>query len=231
MTFISVNADAKTIKGKALNVLTGIMYLAPASLSGTDVCPFATAACRASCLNTAGRGAFSSVQNARINRTKRFLSDRVLAIKDIKKEIVSLVRKATKAGMVPAIRLNGTSDLAMETLFPMTEFQGVQFYDYTKNPHRMKKYLAGEMPSNYHLTFSLSETNKAQALDILRAGGNVAAVFRTTDPKHFPKTWEGFKVINGDETDVRFYDPKGVVVGLKMKGKASKDSKGFVQPV
>ena len=35
-------------------------------------------------------------------------------------------------------------------------------------------------------------------------------------------------VINGDKTDMRFKDPVGVIVGLKAKGKARKDTSGFV---
>ena len=40
--------------------------------------------------------------------------------------------------------------------------------------------------------------------------------------------WET-TVFNGDESDLRFLDPKGVIVGLYMKGKAKKDNTGFVK--
>ena len=55
-------------------------------------------------------------------------------------------------------------------------------------------------------------------------GGNVAVVFRN----QLPKTWKGFEVVNGDDTDLRFLDKRGVVVGLIEKGKAKKDESGFV---
>ena len=84
--------------------------------------------------------------------------------------------------------------------------------------------LKGSLPSNYHLTFSRSEANEAQALDVLKAGGNVACVFSGS----LPETYLGFRVINGDESDLRFLDPSGVIVGLKAKGKAKKDASGFV---
>ena len=45
----------------------------------------------------------------------------------------------------------------------------------------------------------------------------------------YVETWKGFEVVNGDETDLRFLDKKGVVVGLIEKGRAKKDETGFVQ--
>lgn len=88
----------------------------------------------------------------------------------------------------------------------------------------MTAFLAGDMPKNYHLTFSRSETNGAIAESILKSGGNVAMVFR----KHLPNQFLGRSVVNGDETDLRFLDPQGVIVGLVEKGKAKKDESGFV---
>jgi hypothetical protein len=35
-------------------------------------------------------------------------------------------------------------------------------------------------------------------------------------------------VIDGDANDLRFLDPTGVIVGLKAKGAAKKDTSGFV---
>ena len=100
----------------------------------------------------------------------------------------------------------------------------VQFYDYTKGFSRMRNYLNGKMPSNYHLTFSRSESNQAHCEIIAELGGNVACVFRN----ELPKTWQGMRVINGDESDLRFRDPKGCIVGLVEKGRAKKDESGFV---
>ena len=89
----------------------------------------------------------------------------------------------------------------------------------------MKAFLDGELPSNYHLTFSRSEHNWSFVSMVLKMGGNVAVVFRN----QLPKTWKGYEVVNGDENDLRFLDKQGVVVGLIEKGLAKKDETGFVQ--
>ena len=103
-----------------------------------------------------------------------------------------------------------------------------QWYDYTKNPIRMKKFIAGKFPKNYHLTFSLGSSNKSDAKEILKLGGNVAVVFRN---KKLPKKFMGHKVFNADKTDLRFKDPKNIIAGLYAKGKARYDDTGFVQDV
>jgi hypothetical protein len=97
----------------------------------------------------------------------------------------------------------------------------VQFVDYTKNPRRFER----QLPPNYDLTFSRSETNEADAIKVLERGHNVAIVFAGD----MPKAWNGYRVINSDEHDLRHLDPKGVVVGLTPKGnKAKRDISGFV---
>jgi len=104
------------------------------------------------------------------------------------------------------------------------EFPEVQFYDYTKIP---KPWLR-QLP-NYSLTFSLSEVNLELALDALRHQVNVAVVFDTRKGESLPETWHGYRVIDGDVSDLRFTDPMGVVVGLRAKGRAKRDTSGFVQ--
>ena len=108
------------------------------------------------------------------------------------------------------------------------EFPKVKFYDYTKIYKRALKFVNGEYPKNYHLTYSLNEDNKAQAKYILKRGGNISAVFRD---KKLPKRFLNYKVFNGDKSDLRFNDPKNVIVGLYAKGRALKDNTGFVQDV
>ena len=227
---LNFDKNAKTVKGQKRGVMTGVLYLAPFNLSGVNVCPHASAGCAAACLNTAGMGIFKAVQKVRIDKTKALFADRNAFIMLLKAEIWNAMGRAKKAGMELAIRLNGTSDLPWENMFPMGDFPKVKFYDYTKNPIRMKKYLDGGMPNNYSLTFSLSETNKPIALQILKRGGNVAMVFATKDEKKLPKEYMGYKVVNGDRDDLRFKDKQNVIVGLKMKGKAMYDETGFVQP-
>lgn len=209
----------KTTKGEKLGVLTGILYLAPAKISGYEVCPRRSAGCTAACLYTAGMGAFSTVQQARINKTKLFFEDRETFMSQLRKDIKALVKKAAKQNMKPAIRLNGTSDIEWTRFGIMDEFPDVQWYDYTKVLERLKK----DVPKNYNITFSRSEINERECEEALRLGFNVAAVFKT-----LPETYLGRPVINGDDTDVRFEDPRGVVIGLTAKGKAKKDVSGFV---
>jgi len=222
-------ANAKIRKGEKIGFKTFGIHLAPASLSGFNVCKDASAGCAASCLNTAGMGAFSNVQRARIEKTRLFFKDKAVFLSQLIKEIAAAVKSAEKQNLTAVFRLNLTSDLPWEkiklngkSVFDL--FPQVTFYDYTKSPERMTAFLAGEMPKNYHLTFSKSETNGAIAESILKSGGNVAMVFR----KSLPSKWLGAEVVNGDETDLRFLDGAGKIVGLVEKGKAKKDESGFV---
>ena len=228
--------NTKTAKGEASGYLTGILHLAPGAISGAQVCPKASAGCLAACLNTAGRGRFDSIQQARIKKTRWLFDDRSGFMAALVKSIEATVRKAQREGLIPTIRLNGTSDLPWEKFKcvrdgveyrnPMEAFPDVQFYDYTKIPARAIKWADGQMPSNYHVTFSASEDNESACRMVSMAGGNVAVVFDT-----IPDAWYGRVVVDGDKTDLRFLDPAGVVVGLKAKGSAKTDSSGFVRKV
>lgn len=223
MKLLSIDTNAKTKKGQAKGYLTGILYLAPAELSGKNFCPHASAGCRAACLFSAGRGAFDSVKNARLKKSHRFLRDREGFIQDLRKDISALVKKAKRDGMKPCVRLNGTSDIPWHKFGLMDEFPDVPFYDYTPNHGRMIEFLDRKLPANYSLTFSRKENNQTECTDILARGGNVAAVFDSV-----PDTYAGKPTFDGDQSDLRFLDPRGVVVALKAKGKAKKDSSGFV---
>ena len=216
-------ANTKTMKGEKLGFRTYIMHLAPSTLSGYQVCPMASPGCASACLNLSGMGRFSNVQAASIAKTKWFFEDRAGFMAQLVKEIRSAKKACAKLGLTPVFRLNGTSDIRWE-IIPVLEFRNVmeafpsvQFYDYTKIPNRR------DVPSNYHLTFSRSETNHLTALQTLSSGMmNVAVVF-----DEIPAKWMGVKVVDGTETDLRFLDEKAVVVGLKANGKAKKDTSGF----
>lgn len=218
--------NAKTIKGQILGILTGILYLAPWKESipygGGNLCPMASEGCGNTCLFSAGRGRFDSVRDARIKKTIYFYKERENFMNDLRASIKRIVRKAKKMNLIPAIRLNGTSDFPWHKTGIMEEFPDVQFYDYTKVVNRIFE----KLPPNYHLTFSRSETNQSHVEKVLNQSlVNIAMVFSTSD---FPSEYLGRKVINGDEHDIRFLDQKGVIVGLKAKGKAKKDQSGFV---
>lgn len=213
----------KTSKGEKLGILTGILYLAPAKISGYEVCPMRSAGCTAACLYTAGMGAFSNVQQARIKKTKMFFEQREEFFKLLHKDIKSLIAKAKKENLVPAIRLNGTSDINWVRFKLFEQYPEVQFYDYTKMLNHLTKDVA-----NYHITFSKNEMNDVDCKIALERGYNVAVVFNTKKGVSLPPTWNDYPVYDGDDTDVRFYDPDNHVIGLRAKGMAKKDNSGFV---
>ena len=222
--------NSKTIKGEKYGWKTYGIHLSPNIVSGYNVCFDATEGCIDACLDTSGRGAMPSVQNARINKTKRFFQDRKGFLTDLWKEVKSAVKSATKKELKFCMRPNLTSDLPWESIRHngqnlMDAFNPCRFYDYTKSLKRFTRFLAGELPENYHLTYSRSEeTTDALVIALCKSGGNVAVVFR----ERLPETWLGIEVLNGDEDDLRFRDKKGCIVGLVEKGLAKKDETGFV---
>ena len=222
--------NSKTIKGEKYGWKTYGIHLSPNIVSGYNVCFDATTGCIDACLDTSGRGAMPSVQTARINKTKRFFQDRKGFLTDLWKEVTSAVKSATKKELKFCMRPNLTSDLPWESIRHngqslMDAFNPCLFYDYTKSLKRFTRFLAGELPENYHLTYSRSEeTTDALVIALCKSRGNVAVVFR----ERLPETWLGIEVLNGDEDDLRFRDKKGCIVGLVEKGLAKKDETGFV---
>ena len=219
--------NVKTIKGLKKGYRTGILYLAPANESGViNVCPSASVGCKATCLFTAGHGRYDNVRQVRINRTLFYKSNPKAFAELLSQDVASKIQKFEKSGFIPAFRINGTSDLPKLALPLAEQFPEVQFYDYTKIP---KPWLRTR--KNYDLTFSASETNLRETMDALANGINAAVVFSTKPGQALPDSYLGYEVISGDETDLRFLDKKGVVVGLTAKGKARKDTSGFVVQV
>ena len=219
-------ANPKIQKGTKLGYLSFILHLAPADLSGRETCPKRTAGCTAACLNTAGRGGMfkrgentNMIQKARIRKTQYFFADRDAFMQDLVVDVQKAIKFAERKGLIPVFRLNGTSDLSWEkyevlgakNIFEL--FPQVQFYDYTKVLGRKVKHIP-----NYHLTFSKADGNDADVAEALMQGMSVVAVYDEI-PEGVP---------SADETDLRFLDPKGIMLGLKAKGKAKKDYSGFV---
>ena len=222
------HTNAKTAKNE---IKTFILYLAPHTQNAAKInlCPMASKGCAAACLYNAGRGAFNSVQNARINKTNFYINNKPLFIKKLAGEIVKETAKAKKKGEQIAFRLNGTSDqdfvhllkkyagLNIEDLAPVAVF-----YDYTKILGKVKKYINH---SNYILTFSRAEDNERDAIEALNMGANVSAVFSD----QLPDQYKGFKVVDGDASDLVMLNNTGVILGLRAKGKKARtDSTGFV---
>jgi hypothetical protein len=226
----------KTAKGEAKGWLTAVLHLSPANEAGLGtVCARATAGCMATCLNTAGRGGIfvkgattNAIQEARKRRTAFYKLDRTGFEEALAADIVAAKRKAARMGVKLAVRVNGTSDLRGLAIRMAERFPEVQFYDYTKlampQPERL--------PVNYDLTFSRSESNELEMAFALSQHINVAVVFSTARGKALPRyayyAGRRYDVIDGDESDLRFLDPKGVIVGLRAKGRARKDTSGFV---
>lgn len=219
-------ANPKIQKGTKLGYLSFILHLAPADLSGKETCPKRTAGCTAACLNTAGRGGMfklgestNMIQQARIRKTRWFFEDRAGFMLQLEQDIAKGIRQAAKLGLTPVFRLNGTSDLSWEKYGIIEKFPQVQFYDYTKVLGRKVQHLP-----NYHLTFSAADGNGKDVERALVAGMNVAVVF-----DRVPEAYMGRTVTDADEHDLRFLDPKMTIAGLKAKGRAKKDTTGFVR--
>jgi hypothetical protein len=221
-------ANPKTAKGEDLGYLTAVLHLAPHTLAGhKSVCPNSTPECRKLCLYNAGRGVFEPVQQARINRTLLYFDSPRHFASLLVDEAFELHAKAKRAGLQLAVRVNGTSDLPSLARAVARELPpDVQCYDYTKIPR------AWAASDRIHYTFSRSETNERDCALALREGVNVAVVFDTKRGDPLPLRYvlggQEAVVIDGDRHDLRFLDPKGVIVGLRAKGPARKAAHGFV---
>lgn len=227
----SINSSAKIIKNqKVSNNYTYILYLAPASTSGFNVCSHSTPECRKGCLATSGRASMDIkserfiIHQARIKKTRLFHEQTEFFMQLLIAEIEAGIRKAQKDNYDFSVRLNGTSDIDWNNVFYKGQtifeiFSDVQFYDYTKNPSKLFN-----TPKNYHLTLSYTGYNWETCEKFLKKGVNVAMVFKN----ELPKTCKGYKVINGDLTDYRPTDEKGTIVGLKYKKIADNEANEFV---
>jgi len=228
MKLLSTSPKIEKSNNAGTQYYSTIMYLAPARVSGYNVCKYASDGCAKGCLHTSGFGGiYKSVAESRIARTKLFFENRPEFERKLRSELDSFVKKCDKLGLKPVVRLNGLSDLPFDKIFPtlFSDYPQIKFYDYTKWYSRIVEFLDGKLPSNYHLTFSRSETNQEQCKRVLLLGGCVAVVFKH---KTLPKTWMGFKVENADNDDLRFLNTPGTVCGLYAKGRARNDDSGFV---
>ena len=229
--FTAVNP--KLVKGQSFGYMSFGIHFAPHTISGYQVCASASDGCKDACLYTSGHGKFTKTQEARIAKTKRFFETREQFLAELVKDAKAAMRKAEREGFRPAFRLNLTSDVRWETVPVnvdgityaniMLAFPSVQWYDYTKHTNRTN------VPANYHLTFSRSESNDDKVADMFAQGFNVAIVFDTPQGEPLPTSYMGREVIDGDEHDLRFLDKRGVWVGLRGKGDATKGThNGFV---
>ena len=235
---VILGTSQKVEKGVKLGVLTSVVYLSPFNECGILTCSNASLGCRLSCLgHSSGRLKGSQAKRARMMKTLWLHFGRDLFRERLAIEINRHINKAKKKGLIPAVRLNGSSDILWENFIDMEAFD-CRFYDYTKHPISMRD----NLPSNYHITFSLDERSRSmkRALDWLAHGYNVAVVVAETDSIKLSDavaiqeqlcatTWHGYKCLNGDDSDVRFFDGQSQWVVLHAKGpKALRDTSGFV---
>ena len=234
--------SAKAIKANKFGYLNAINYMAQHESGSTkelrfNLCAHASPGCIALCLGKySGQAAMvkdlengtNAVRESRKAKAQWFMTDRKAFMAEMAQHVGALIRKAERENKKLAVRPNGSTDIPFERVKTDNgqtlpeRFPETQFVDYTKNESRI---LSKRKPANYHLTFSLSETNKAQAEQVLAAGHNVAVVFGHGQPE----TFMGYPVIDGTEHDLRHLDPSPVIVGLDPKGsKAKADTSGFV---
>jgi hypothetical protein len=240
--FFSLDSP-KAIKARSFGWMNAINYMAPHRLAGVgDLCGNASPGCIALCLGwhsgqasmvKGGRtSTMNNVRRSRVAKARLLMSDRVAFIAEMIAGIERAERKANREGLKLCVRLNGATDLAWEGMAPQlfTRFAHLQFVDYTKSAKRALAHAAGKMPANYHLTFSRSETNWNDCVQVLCAGGNVAIV--SSCP--MPALYRGWTCVDGDESDLRHLDASGgerrsLVVWLSPKGsRAKRDKSGFV---
>jgi len=221
----------KMQKSGKYKFLSEILHLAPSNIGGVNICASASPVCIDLCLNTSGRGQMTSVQKSRLNKKFYFLADRPKFLEHLDKEIKLGYERAKRKKLKYTVRLNGTSDLPFERYLLkngknlMQNNPDVQFIDYTKITNRLNR--KNKIPKNYNLTYSQAENNLEDVKKVLKTKYNIATVFR----KKLPKTWLGRRVIDGDKHDLRHLDPQKVIIGLRAKGKAKKDQRGFVKNV
>lgn len=242
-----LGSSQKIETGESLDVLSRILYMMPAKSSGREACGGRSAGCTASCLaEETGHMSYPNAQLSRRWKHAAFYANRAKFMADLADEVAAAEKKANKRRMICAIRLNGTTDIPWERIelsingmsYPniMAAFPNVQFYDYTKLSIRHRT-ARRALPPNYHLTFSLSEREDAEtkASDYIAAGYSVAVVF-DVKKGNLPNAWalDGcgiIPVVDGDKHDARFLDPPGSIVGLSAKGRAKRDTTGFVRKV
>jgi hypothetical protein len=200
------------LQKNADGLLPAILHLAPAKESGFNTCPLHTAECARACIHWTGHGRLTVVQNARIRRTRLYFLDRDTFLEQLCDDIRTVIKAATRDDLIPAFRLNGTSDIRWENHGIPQQFNSVQFWDYTKMFNR-------KVPTNYHLTYSFSGYNLKECLTELAAGHNVAVAFLKR-----PATWMGYPVVDGDADDWRFLNQSPCIIGLKAKGTLRKDT-------
>jgi len=200
----------------AVGRLTAVVYLAPADLSGREVCVKRTPECTGGCLGkTAGCMVMDSVKRAQVWKTALRFGAPDLYFTLLCIEIKALIKKAEKLGLAPRVRLDGTSDLGdAEKL--CTLFTDCGFYEYTKIARRAHRWL--DRHPNLRVALSFTGYNKTECIEYINMGGVVAVATDLTRHDAKPSTHWGINVINGDKHDDVSADPRGSIRMLSWRG-------------
>ena len=218
---------AKTAK-EFSDVLSVIYYGAPSDVAGRGIntCRFASAVCRALCLNTAGNGSITAVQLSRIARTRLSRWSPVKFWSLFESDLARFKRKAQRENKRLACRPNGTTDeRSPELLRIIRQNPDSDFYDYSAVPDSLDA--ADELP-NYFVTFSRKETagNLTHCRTARQRGFNVAAVccpdVKKLALRQYPEIFADF-----DKHDLRIPSADGTnKIGLLTpKGRMRKELK------
>lgn len=217
-------SGSNTKIAKSIKSMGGEVRIASLSLMPDDsICPARhIAGCAKPCLNTAGRGAFSNVQQARKRKSDWWHDDRPGFLAQLRKEMHAFIKSCKRQGVKPVFRLNTISDIQWEKFLDIEgEFGDAFFYDYTKLANRL-----GKTPSNYKLMFSFSAKVEyaPQVVKALSTDVPMTVVFRGG----LPSRYMGRAVVDGDESDIHNVNQGKVIIGLRAKGKAKSDDSDFV---
>lgn len=206
-----------------------------ATLCAATLCARSTAGCRAACnLRTSGRMAMEQqyaannglpwyavpIVRAQLARTLLLLADPVGAVALASTCVDRVADIAADRGIGARWRLAVADDIRWEAVAPAIlthcRRRGVGMYAYTK-------WAASERPAVRGVSFARSASERTTVADIaaiIAARGNAVVVFDTRRGEPLPARWQGMRVIDGDLSDDRSADPRGVIIGLRAKGAA-----------
>lgn len=239
---LSANSKLRKAPGKAGRYRAIGLAMAPANYSGRELCVWRTDGCTLACNGFwSGMNVTISTRLALIGRALLWNNFRSLFVEKLFRELSNFDKLCARNGVLPAVRLNVSTDIVWERLLPelFTEFPTLNLYDYTKALPKHRPTL----PRNYTLCHSFNErTTSADVRDIVDSGRNVVIAF---DSAYAPqrKLWGALPasvrftndsgldfelpVINADRHDIRLtaVDGRGVVQGLHGKsGRSRVDS-------
>ena len=172
--FFSVDSP-KAVKAQKYGWLNAINYMAPHRLAGAgNLCPNASAGCIALCLgeHSGNAALYPAVLKSRIAKAQLLMRDRQAFLKEMTAGIRRGRTTAQHQKLKLCVRLNGATDIAWERLAPQifADNADLQFVDYTKSPKRALEHARGQLPANYHLTFSRTRDKRIRLPARARGG-------------------------------------------------------------